>query len=414
MSFFAVTFSNLRSAVALTLTRGQGYATVYHMTHNVHLHSLLSYPGALEELIDQKLVKVQQHPSLDDLYIFNYTPQAQFLPADQWSADLKIARGLILDVNNIVIARGFDKFFNLGQGSAEGSTGPMWVSEKMDGSLGVLYEHDGTIAVATRGSFVSEQAVHATQRLDRYFDENPDLLIAIRSIVALDMTPLFEIVYPENKIVVDYSDRDELVLLDVINNATGQSAINSYDTLRAVWPHNTLRFFEPGGLRADVRSRIPAGDEGFVLYFPETGLRLKVKSEEYVALHRLVTGLSEKSVWEQMMAGKRLDEILAPLPDELHAFAKKTHADILTKLLDIIDETYNAWDEITATNSDNGLPAMMTRKDFALKTRNYPSVSRWLFLVLDGRSIEELDNAILKTLKPIGQTQFKYISEDSN
>ena len=42
-------------------------------------------------------------------------------------------------------------------------------------------------------------------------------------------TYLFEIIYPENRIVVDYGDYKGLVLIDVIDNETGKSDLQEFD-----------------------------------------------------------------------------------------------------------------------------------------------------------------------------------------
>ena len=89
---------------------------------------------------------------------------------------------------------------------------PFEVYEKLDGSLGILYWLGDEPYIATRGSFESPQAQIATELLRAY------------DLSGLDRrrTYLFEIIYPENRIVVNYDDRRELVLLAIIDTATGR------------------------------------------------------------------------------------------------------------------------------------------------------------------------------------------------
>src|SRR6185369_15422771 len=113
-------------------------------------------------------------------------------------------------------ARPFAKFFNHGQPGAPGIdlTEPVAVSDKADGSLGILYPDGAGWAVATRGSFASDQARHATALLaTRYPDFTPPP----------GLTVLFEIIYPANRIVLDYQGLDDLVLLGAVDIATGRS-----------------------------------------------------------------------------------------------------------------------------------------------------------------------------------------------
>ena len=153
---------------------------------------------------------------LGDLRIFNYSKVCQF---DRKWDDVTIqCRGLIMRGDEIV-ARPFRKFFNLGEveeTKIENLPAEMpQVTEKFDGSLGILYfQPDGRPAIATRGSFTSDQALRATEMLRNMppFWNNIDL----------NLTYLFEILYPENRVVVNYGNREELVLIGLVNRTTGE------------------------------------------------------------------------------------------------------------------------------------------------------------------------------------------------
>lgn len=156
------------------------------------------------------LVSVQSHPSLP-LFIYNYTPSCQY--SNAWSPVTTQCRGLITDEYGWVVARPFSKFMNYGQDpDVEFPPGDPIVSEKMDGSLGIIYSYDGEYAVATRGSFASDQAQWATDWLHKNypFYTQPG-----------GVTTLVEIIYPQNRIVVDYKGDEGLWLLGAIDNVTG-------------------------------------------------------------------------------------------------------------------------------------------------------------------------------------------------
>ena len=116
------------------------------------------------------------------------------------------------------------------------------------------------------------------------------------------MTPLFEIIYPENRIVVDYGDTRDLVLLAVIDHATGADLpLNTFD-----WPGPTVttqKFDTFTALTDHVTEQHNETEEGYVVRFgAEAGgvpnLRLKLKFPGYVAAHRIATGLNSVTVWE--------------------------------------------------------------------------------------------------------------------
>jgi RNA ligase len=139
----------------------------------------------LNELIEQKYISKQKHPTLD-LWVLNYTQKTQF--DRNWNPTTLACRGLIVDSNYNIIARSFPKFFNLEEATSQGEQLPLEdfeVTEKMDGSLGIFFNYEGQWIVATRGSFVSEQAIEAKKMLDQM------------NTSALDKnyTYLFEIIY---------------------------------------------------------------------------------------------------------------------------------------------------------------------------------------------------------------------------
>src|SRR5271169_5724921 len=130
------------------------------------LGNLLNF-GLLEKHVEDGLVNVQTHPTLP-LRILNYTPKAAF--EGKWGDGvLDYCRGLIYNNAGEIVARPFKKFHNLNTQSMPETMAenlPPYLPEitlKMDGSLGIWYP-DGTShgAIATRGSFTSDQAIWAT------------------------------------------------------------------------------------------------------------------------------------------------------------------------------------------------------------------------------------------------------------
>jgi len=85
----------------------------------------------------------------DDLLIFNYTARAIY--EERWNVFECLSRGLIVHMQTgEIVARGFDKFWNWLQGGRQASSGAhiVTVTDKVDGSLGVLYRHRGQYRIA--------------------------------------------------------------------------------------------------------------------------------------------------------------------------------------------------------------------------------------------------------------------------
>ena len=255
----------------------------------LHLDDIVD-PSLLSGAIAQGLVSTRSEGSLR---ILNYTPRATYDRA--WNQATLTCRGLIVDETDRVVARPFPKFF----GPAEPDAPPvpegrsMVVTEKLDGSLGIAYHHPGGgIRVATRGSLTSDQAAIATEI---WHEKYPGVRFGH------GVTPLFEIVYPGNRIVTDYGDMRDLVLLAVIDMATGADL--PLETIDWPGPDAPRRDFESfAELVGHVASSPEAAREGYVVRF-DTGpdrphVRLKLKFPAYVVTHRMLTGLTATRVWE--------------------------------------------------------------------------------------------------------------------
>src|SRR5690349_5104447 len=91
----------------------------------------------LNDAVADGRVRYQKHPT-KDLFIFNYTEETQF--SKRWDNITLNCRGLILDDDYNIVARPWKKFFNFGERDLEiDFNAPVEVTDKMDGSLGILY-----------------------------------------------------------------------------------------------------------------------------------------------------------------------------------------------------------------------------------------------------------------------------------
>lgn len=252
--------------------------------------------AAIERQISDGFINVQRHPSAP-LMIYNYTTKAQY--EWHWTPETKACRGLITDDKGNVVSRPFEKFFSYDQLNGVVPNEPFDVFEKLDGSLGILYWIDDEPHIATRGSFISAQAVRATE-----------ILRAKYSHVQFDrsLTYLLEIIYPENRIVVNYGDKEDLILLATIETATGMELVLADIGIPRVARYGITDF-------AEVLATQKTSAEGFVIRF-ESGMRVKVKFDEYKRLHKLLTGLNARHIWDILRSGDSMEKLLDRVPDE--------------------------------------------------------------------------------------------------
>ncbi len=341
----------------------------------------------LEKRVAEGLITKRKHPT-QELYIYNYTPMCQF--GRNWDEYTMMCRGLILDFEYNVVCRPFKKFFNLEEMEGTLPNGDFEVTEKVDGSLGILYWVDDVPYIATRGSFESEQAIKGTEilhKLKEYWG----------SFNNQEFTFLFEIIYPENRIVVDYGGIEDLVLLAVINRETGEEL--DIDMLHNDLPFHAAR--KHYGIK-DInilKNGKEENKEGYVIKW-KNGLRLKIKFEEYVRLHRLVTGVNERRIWDILRNGESLDELLDRVPDEFYNWVKETKEN-LEKQFRIMD--------IQAMVLKKDAEKLDSRKDQALFIISQnKQISGAVFNLLDGKEKKAKDY-LWKLLKPKVEKGFKMI-----
>jgi RNA ligase len=330
-------------------------------------------------MVSENYIRKRKHPFLD-LYILNYTEHAQFV--GKWNKATRRCRGLIIDGDYNIIARPFEKFFNYGQYQADVFLNDyrVEITDKLDGSLGIYWQYQGHHGIATRGSFDSDQAIHATKIWNEKYNFK----------IAEDWTYLFEIVYPANRIVLDYADMDDLILLGVMDIHEG-SVIPSKSVHTWRGPKTTTYPFAT--LSEALAAPPRANAEGYVVYFPDLDYRVKIKQEDYVALHKIVTGLTKRRIWESMKSGKTLEDLLEIVPDEWHSWLDQTFGDIMAefnKLMSTINDQFETalfqvhhW---YLDETDIGFRA--ARKRFAEETSGM-QYQGFMFQLLDNKDITE-------------------------
>jgi RNA ligase len=300
-----------------------------------------------------------------------------------------MCRGLIKNSVGDIIHRPLPKFFNVGQEDEPIPEGVPRVYEKLDGSLGILYYlSDGTPQIATRGSFKSDQAIYANTYL------LPPMLDYIKEFNR-DYTYCFEIIYPDNQIIVDYKGANRLVLLAVIETATGKSidieSINYPDKAKT---HDlTLEKLK------EVENKT---DEGFVLLYPN-GKRLKYKFENYKALHAVLSQTTNKTVWENLKNKTDEDKILELLPDEFYDWYMLVKSELLAQHEQRLKEILYVFKQIPKFDND---------KDFAtVVLAQHGNLAKHLFALNKGKDITQM---IWDDIKPLKTELPKTINHTNN
>ena len=322
------------------------------------------------ELISEKpyCIKVTEK---EDLVCFKYSQ----IDSDFNEPLVRECRGIILEKDTWnVVAYAFNKFFNFGESYAdEIDQASARVLEKVDGSLIKVYYYNGW-RIGTNSTIDADDAKLLAPPYETFID----LFSAAADICGLDYnkldphyTYIFELRSPYNKVVVPYEDI-RIIHIGTRNNITceevevdigiekpKQYMLSSLDDCIAMAA--TFDFTK----------------EGFVVV-DKNYHRVKVKSEDYVRVHRLANNGSitlERAI--DLIRMNELEEFLVYCPQ-------------YTDFINDVRHRFNKFYSDIYFNVNMALIEKMdceTRKDFAAvaKTFKYPMV--W-FKVYDTKSFD--------------------------
>lgn len=344
----------------------------------------------LDKYVEEGWLIRQSHPTLP-LSIYNYSQSTQY--EKHWDEITLACRGVITDdETDKVIIKPFPKFFNYEELPTNDipwlTSDYVYVQEKMDGSLGILFNYEGEWILSTRGSFTSDQAIRGLE-----------ILKAKYTLPAFDpsFAYIVEIIYPENRIVVNYK-KEKITFLGVVLNRTynwepGNDELH-WTTAMAILKGRgikksdivkTTQVFDLGPeLYSTLKALNKANEEGYVLRFFPSNLRVKIKFEDYVALHRVLTNCSSYDIWENLMKfGKLPEEMLKDVPDEFYDWVHTTQTKIKKDFKDMMMLHI-------ATCSSIMRDGMLTQKEFAERVLALTDVNHGIiFGIANGKNVSE-------------------------
>lgn len=343
-----------------------------------------------DKYVEQGLISRKVSPC-GRLVLFDYTEKCQWEKA--WDDITLNARGTVYELSTgAIVARSFPKFFNFSELSEERQSRlveqKFTVAEKMDGSLGIIYFYDGEWRVNTRGSFVSDQAIKALELIPEH----------IKPQMCDGLTYLVEIIYPENRIVVDYKGESKLVFLSAIMTEEGIEVPEE----ECLFEHKAKEysFSNLPELQSKLKE-LSFNEEGYVVKFAD-GTRAKFKGEEYVKMHRIVTGTSPLTLWESMKNGKVCTSLMASIPEEFReqyvVMAEKLEMNYYGIKTNI--DVYMSFILCNVLNEEGITPE--NRKTLGLYLKSNPNpLNSFLFPHFLGNK-DGLDEMIKKEIRPTG------------
>ena len=335
---------------------------------------MLPTKSTFDDYVKKGLIRSQTYK---DMTIYQYTEFTQF--ESLWNNCTLNARGIVFDDDGVLIQRCMPKFFNHDEPDGIKVEKLMLkeqigvVQEKLDGSLiKITKDEKHGLVITSKASFESDQAKMAKDIVE---ENNYDFKEG--------WTYHFELIHPDNQIVLNYGDERKLVLLAIIDNQTGKD-INIYtDDLKfekpKLYDYETL---------LDINALNKDGlHEGVVVNYGS--YRLKYKTDEYIRLHRIVTEFTPKRVWEALSSGQRIDRM--NIPEEFIKWLDDTEKELLQKH----DELLNKINQAVIETQD------MTNKEIALSDNE--TIKEMREYIFATRSGKDVNAKVWKAIKPKGE-----------
>ena len=244
----------------------------------------------VEKLNNSSLIR--KHECSDGIISYNFSKEAFY--DKRWNSLTCKARGLFLRDGHVV-ARGYDKFFNIGErheteieALCQNMQFPVRAYLKYNGFLGLVSVNGDDLRVFTKsrddGPYVGyfKDILFNTVSLEQ-------LKQVAKYIDLTNHTFIFECVDPENDPHIIEYDQKKVVLLDIVKNSF-ENEFESYDVIKKIaWELNleykSLEKFlhDPDELRTFIENQQNNGSnqiEGYVLE-DSVGFRVKLKTEYY-------------------------------------------------------------------------------------------------------------------------------------
>lgn len=206
----------------------------------------------------------------------------------------KILRSSIWTKKGVLLSASFPKFKNAGE-DPENFPMPESLEDckvivKEDGSTMIVDYVNDQLSMRTRGTS-TYKTLHNNLDFDFVINKYPLIGVVARN--NPNHTLLFEIVTPNQKIVLDYGDEPDVILIGAIDKKDYSLAPQEHlDNLAQAmgvkrpeyYNFNTLEeIFEFCNTNKTI--------EGFCLYFNEGQSIVKVKTDYYLSLHKVLFGL---------------------------------------------------------------------------------------------------------------------------
>lgn len=392
----------------------------------------------MENKVKLNLQKILKMRSLDELrkdpfnLHINVKENLIIFKYNQFNSDFsnKVvceSRGIILEKGTWkIVAHPFNKFFNYGETQAYNlSLKDSYIIEKTDGSLIKIFYYNNEWRIATNGTIDADDAsnMDGISFSKIFFDiiskEDFDKLTVNFS---PNLTYLFELVHPSNRIVVDYGDLKEIVFIGLKENDGDLHDFNifyksikkKYEkifkkfSIRFPKKFNVINVNDMSQLSdlADKHNNKGNNFEGFVVVQAINDLvvgRVKVKSPKYVHLHHVATG--------EGVTNNLVSVLLDNEEEEFEIYLDKLPESVKEEYKLLKNEYFNLIEYLSKKGTYYRKRSFeLTRKELALEIQNGIRRDRvgLIFTMVDKPELKAID-IIQELYKKKGLKRIKFL-----
>lgn len=262
-----------------------------------------------------------------------------------------------------------EKFFNLNQVpettySVVKNYKIKSISNKEDGSIASFIKlPNGKVIGKSKMGFDNEQAIG----INRVYRKNKDVKSFVDWCLSNDITAIFEYVSPNNRIVLEYSN-EELILLRLRDNVTGKH-IDIRDYSNKIGSIRIAPFEDKVDLDQLIELAESLVDkEGWIVNcLDEFGddFFFKIKTKWYVSLHGLFTNdLNRENIIIGYILDDEIDDILGQIPEENGAHER------INRIISIVKVALNEKSEEIKIAYNEFVNSGITKKEYALSRKN--------------------------------------------
>jgi hypothetical protein len=361
------------------------------------LQKYLRAGNSVESLVETYGINVYAHDTLP-LLGFKYSQ----IDSPKTEPVVRASRGTVLEKDTWnLVAQPFFRFFNLGEHLDE-TKNFNWAKSsgtvKEDGSLCIVYHYDGAWHMNTSGSFATQECGFSKKSWSELFFETAQLNF---DKMDTNYTYLFEMWTIHNKVVRIY-DYAQVFLLGAINRETFHDVPNTdlvyvAEDIGVKTPYFFV--FESSEEVISYIRRVEEKDptfEGIVLR-DDTDMRIKVKSDTYVALHHFAdngnVGNPKRII--PLVLANEVDELLTYFP-EVEEHVREVEAQI-----------NEAYDKLLALWQ--GTYTIEEQKDFALAIVRETPFSGLLFSIRKNKGLDQCEDDLKEIWRNSADTIFKVL-----